>query len=94
MKFAALALLGSVAAQDGIPCTDDDANIKCMAGACCGFLIPAAGDPTRLCSKGTQDGAAAYEGTEPFQCNDPNAVEGASKIVMGASALLAAVYMM
>ena len=52
MKFATIALIGAVSAQDGIPCTDDDANVKCMAGACCGFLIPAEGDPTRLCSKG------------------------------------------
>ena len=95
MKFATIALIGAVSAQDGIPCTDDDANVKCMAGACCGFLIPAEGDPTRLCSKGNKEGAAAYDGEDVFQCDDPNAVdEGASKIVIGASALVAAVYMM
>ena len=94
MKFAAIALVGAVAAQEGIPCTDDDANVKCIAGACCGFLIPAEGEPTRLCSKGNKEGAAAYDGSDPFQCDDPNAVEGASKIALGASALIAAVYMM
>ena len=61
MKFAAIALIASVAAQEGVPCTEEDAMMQCMAGACCGFMIPAEGEPTRLCSTGNKEGAAAYD---------------------------------
>ena len=93
MKFAALLLLGSVSAQ--MPCEDMTVRAKCMAGACCGWLIPATGDAVRVCSKGNQSGAAAYEGDDVFTCENPNPdEEGASKLVVGASVLVAALYMM
>ena len=50
MKFAAIMLLGSVSAQ--MPCEDNNFQAVCTAGACCGYLTPAAGDSVRACSKG------------------------------------------
>ena len=95
MKFTAIALLGSVAAQ--MPCEDKNVQAKCTAGACCGWLIPAAGDAVRACSNGNQSGAAAYKGEDVFTCENPDeGEEGASKIVIGASVLVAGLnlYMM
>ena len=91
MKFAAVvALIATAQAQ---VCTDDDFGEVCPEGACCGYLQPAAGEATRACSTEDQS-AAAEESTDVFTCDAPVAAEeGASKVVLGASALIAALYM-
>ena len=93
MKFAAIALLATVSAQ--VTCTDDDvADVCTEEGACCGYLAPAEGDAVRACGDGTAAAAAEYDGEDVFTCDAPVAEEeGASKVVLGASALLAALYM-
>ena len=94
MKFAAVvALIATAQAQ---VCTDDDFGEVCPEGACCGYLQPAGGAARRACS-GVDDQATAdgYEGADVFTCDPPAPAEeeGASKIFLGASALLAALYM-
>merc|ERR1712070_515777 len=92
MKFAAVAaLLATVQAQT--VCTDDDFGEVCEEGACCGYLQPAEGEETRACSTGDQSAAADYDGADVFSCDEPEEEEGATKIALGASALLAALYM-
>ena len=91
MKFAAIALLATVSAQ--VTCTDDDVADVCEEGACCGYLSPAEGDATRACGDGS-GAAAEYEGEDAFSCDAPAAAEeGASKLVVGLSAIVAALYM-
>ena len=93
MKFAAIALLATVSAQ--VTCTDDDvADVCTEEGACCGYLTPAAGDAVRACGDGTAAAAAEYDGEDTFSC-EAAAVEeeGASKLALGLSAVVAALYM-
>ena len=88
MKFAVVAAL--IATAQAQACTDDDFGEVCEEGACCGYLQPAAGDATRACSTADQS-AAAEESADVFTCDAPVAAEeGASKVVLGASALIAA----
>ena len=88
MKFAVVAAL--IATAQAQACTDDDFGEVCEEGACCGYLQPAAGDATRACSTADQS-AAAEESADVFTCDAPvPAEEGASKVVLGASALIAA----
>ena len=93
MKFAAIALLATVSAQ--VACTDDDAADVCVEdGACCGYLTPAEGEATRACGDGTGAAAAEYEGEDAFSCEAAVAEEeGASKLALGLSAVVAALYM-
>ena len=92
MKFFAVALIATVASQT--VCTDDDVADVCAEGACCGYLSPAEGDASRACSDEEKAAAAEYEGADAFSCDAPAAAEeGASKMVLGASALIAAIYM-
>ena len=87
--FAVAALIATTQAQT--VCTDDDAGDVCAEGACCGYLQPAEGDATRACSTEDQTAADEYEGADVFTCDAPMpAEEGASKVVLGASALIAA----
>ena len=93
MKFAAIAALIATTQAQTV-CTDDDFGDVCPDGACCGYLQPAAGDATRACSGEDQTAADGYDGADVFTCDAPVAAEeGASKVVLGASALLAALYM-
>ena len=89
MKFAAIALIATVSAQ--VVCTDDDAADVCVEdGACCGYITDAEGAATRACGDGTASAAVEYEGDGVFSCQAAAAEEeGASKAVLGASALLA-----
>ena len=93
MKFAAVAALIATTQAQTV-CTDDDFGEVCPEGACCGYLQPAEGDATRACSGEDQAAADSYDGADVFSCDAPAAAEeGASKVVLGASALLAALYM-
>ena len=93
MKFVAIAALIATTQAQTV-CTDDDFGEVCPEGACCGYLQPAEGDASRACSTDDQSAADGYEGADVFTCDAPVAEEeGASKIVLGASALLAALYM-
>ena len=93
MKFAAVAALIATTQAQTV-CTDDDFGEVCPEGACCGYLQPAEGDATRACSTDDQSAADSYDGADVFTCDAPVAEEeGASKVVLGASALLAALYM-
>tara|TARA_B110000305_G_C19155491_1_gene500090 strand:- start:430 stop:717 length:288 start_codon:yes stop_codon:yes gene_type:complete len=94
MKFACIALIASVSAQ-AITCTDDDAADVCVEeGACCGYLTPAEGDAVRACGDGSKAAAAEYDGEDAFSCDAPAAAEeGASKLALGLSAVVAALYM-
>ena len=93
MKFVAVAALIATASAQTV-CTDEDFGDVCPDGACCGYLQPAEGDATRACSDGDQSAADGYDGADVFTCDAPVAgEEGASKVVLGASALLAALYM-
>ena len=88
MKFAAVAAL--IATAHAQVCTDEDFGEVCPDGACCGYLQPAEGDATRACSTEDQS-AAAEESADVFTCDAPvPPEEGASKVVLGASALIAA----
>ena len=90
MKFVAVAALIATAASQETVCTDDDFGDVCAEGACCGYLQPAAGDATRACSDGDQTSAPGYKGDAVFTCDAPVVEEeGASKTVLGASALVA-----
>ena len=90
MKFAAIALIATVSAQT--VCTDEDAADTCGDG-CCGYLSPAEGDATRACGDGS-GAALEYEGEDAFSCDAPAAAEeGASKLALGLSAVVAALYM-
>ena len=93
MKFFAVALIATVSAQ--VACTDDDAADTCVEdGACCGYLCPAEGDATRACGDGTGAAAVEYDGEDSFGCDAPAAAEeGASKLALGAAAVVAALYM-
>ena len=93
MKFFAVALIATVSAQ--VACTDDDAADACVEdGACCGYLCPAEGDATRACGDGTGAAAVEYDGEDKFQCDAPAVMEeGASKLALGAAAVVAALYM-
>ena len=96
MKFFAIAALIAATQAEQV-CVDEGAPEKlCPDGACCGYLQPAAGAARRACS-GVDDQATAdgYEGADVFTCDPPAPAEeeGASKIVLGASALLATLYM-
>ena len=93
MKFAAIALLATVSAQ--VTCTDDDvADVCTEEGACCGYLAPAEGDAVRACGDGSGAAAVEYEGEDVFSCEAPAAAEeGASKLALGLSAVVAALYM-
>ena len=94
MKFALIALIATtVSAQ--VACTDDDAADTCSEeGACCGYLSPAEGDATRACGDGTAAAAIEYEGEDAFACEAAAAAEeGASKLALGAAAVVAALYM-
>ena len=92
MKFV-LALIAAVAAQT--VCTDDDVADTCTEeGSCCGYLSPAEGDATRACSDADKAGAFDYEGTDAFSCEAPVAAEeGAAKVALGATVIMAALYM-
>ena len=93
MKFVAVAALIATTQAQTV-CTDDDFGDVCPDGGCCGYLQPAAGDATRACSDGDQTSADGYDGEDVFTCDAPVVEEeGASKVVLGASALLAALYM-
>ena len=94
MKFVAIAALIATTQAQTV-CTDEDYGEVCPDGACCGYLQPAEGEETRACSTEDQSAADGYEGADVFSCDDPpdDDEEGASKIVLGASALLAAFYM-
>ena len=91
--FAVAALIATIQAQT--VCTDDDFGDVCPDGACCGYLQPAAGDATRACSDGDQTSPDGdYAGEDVFTCDAPIAEEeGASKVILGAASLLAAVMM-
>ena len=96
MKFAVIAVLATVSAQ--VTCTDDDVADVCPdEGACCGYVTPAEGDAVRACGDGEEaanSAAAEMDGTEVFSCDAPAAVEeGASKLALGAAAMVAALYM-
>ena len=92
MKFFAVALIATVASQT--VCTDDDVADVCAEGACCGYLSPAEGDATRACGDGTAAAAIEYEGEDAFACEAAAAAEeGASKLALGAAAVVAALYM-
>ena len=92
MKFAAIALLATVSAQ--VACTDDDASACTEDNACCGYLTPAEGEATRACGDGTASAAVEYDGEDTFSCEAPAAAEeGASKLALGLSAVVAALYM-
>ena len=93
MKFAAVAVAALIATAHAQACTDEDFGEVCPDGACCGYLQPAEGEATRACSTEDQTAADEYEGADVFTCDVPMAAEeGASKVVLGASALLAAFY--
>ena len=92
MKFFSIAALVATT-QAQTTCTDDDFGEVCPEGACCGFLQPAEGEAVRACSGEDQSAADAYDGADVFTCDAPVVEEGASKVVLGASALLAALYM-
>ena len=93
MKFVAVAALIATTQAQTV-CTDDDFGDVCPEGGCCGYLQPAAGEAARACSDGDQSSADGYDGEDVFTCDAPVVEEeGASKVVLGASALLAALYM-
>merc|ERR1712166_865187 len=93
MKFAVVALIATTVASQTV-CTDDDVADVCEEGACCGYLSPAEGDASRACSDAAQAAAAEYEGEDAFACAAPAAAEeGASKLALGLSAVVAALYM-
>ena len=93
MKFVAVAALIATTQAQTV-CTDDDFGDVCPEGGCCGYLQPAAGEAARACSDGDQSSADGYDGEDVFTCDAPvMEEEGASKVVLGASALLAAFYM-
>ena len=92
MKFAAIALIATVSAQ--VVCTDDDAADTCVDGGCCGYITDAEGAATRACGDGTAAAAVDYEGDGVFSCEAAAAAEeGASKLALGVSAVVAALYM-
>jgi len=92
MKFFAVALIATVASQT--VCDDETFGEVCEEGACCGYLQPAEGDAARACSDADQAAAAEYEGEDVFTCDAPVAAEeSASKVILGAASLLAAVMM-
>merc|ERR1712160_152721 len=93
MKFAVVALIATTVASQTV-CSDDDVADFCEEGACCGYLQPAEGDAARACSDADQAAAAEYEGEDVFTCDAPVAAEeSASKVILGAASLLAAVMM-
>ena len=93
MKFVAVAALIATTQAQTV-CTDDDFGDVCPEGGCCGYLQPAAGDAARACSDGDQTSAEGYDGDAVFTCDAPVAAEeGASKVVLGAASLIAALYM-
>ena len=97
MKFAFVALLATVSAQ--VACTDETEADVCVDGGCCGWLTEGAvaaddeDDGTRAC--GDAAGTAAdYDGTGTFTCElKEEEEEGASKLTLGLSAVVAALYM-
>ena len=93
MKFAAIALIATVSAQ--VVCTDDDAADVCVEdAACCGYITDAEGAATRACGDGTATAAVEYEGDGVFSCEAAAMEEeGASKLALGLSAVVAALYM-
>ena len=90
MKFACIALIATVSAQT--VCTDG--GEECVdAGGCCGYLTEAEGEPTRACGDG-EGAASEYDGEGAFTCDAPAVEEeGASKLALGLSAVVAALYM-
>ena len=92
MKFFAfaLALASIVSAQ--VVCTDEDATSTCGSdGACCGYLDSVEGETTRACSDKFQMMAVECEGDCPFTCLSLE--EGASKLALGLSAIVATIYL-
>ena len=93
MKFFAVALIAAVSATEGEACGADE-TVCTEEAACCGYLVDAV-VVSRICSGA--DGAAPADKLEEqvFNCEDPNdsGEEGAAKIAVGASALIAALYM-
>ena len=91
MKFITLtALVATIQAQ--IVCNDQNFGDLCPEGACCGYLQPPQGENTRGCSTSDQGGAEEYSGDDVFTCDEPVVEEeGATKIALGATALLAAI---
>ena len=90
MKFAAIALIATVSAQ--VVCTDDDAADTCVDGGCCGYITDAEGAATRACGDGSGS-PVDYEGDGVFSCEAAVIEEGASKLALGVSAVVAALYM-
>ena len=96
MKFAAIALIATVSAQTKqVKCTDGSAFVVCVEKrACCGYITYAYGAVTRACGDGTGAAAVEYEGDGVFSCEAAAMEEeGATKLALGLSAVVAALYM-
>ena len=100
MKFAFVALLATVSAQ--VDCTDETEADACVDGGCCGWLWPSEGtladefiqqDGKRACGDAAGTAATDYDGTDSFTCEPREEEEGASKLTLGLSAVVAALYM-
>ena len=93
MKFVAVALIATTVSAQTV-CSDEDFADVCEEDACCGYLSPAEGDAQRVCSMGDRSAAADYEGDDIFSCDAPVVEEeGAQKVALGLSAIVAALYM-
>ena len=93
MKFVALALIATTVSSQTI-CTDEDVGDVCEEDACCGYLSPAEGEAVRACSMGDRSAAADYEGDDVFSCEAPAVEEeGAQKLALGLSAIVASLYL-
>ena len=95
MKFVAVAALVATIKAEYIDCTDEDDPTPCADDACCGYLSPPEGDVRRVCSDIFQTVPDGGEEGDVYSCEAPSddSMEGASKVALGASALLAALYM-
>ena len=94
MKFVLSMLVAGAAATEGEACGADE-TVCTEEGGCCGYMVDAV-VVTRLCSGAAGAAPADKEESQVFSCEDPNDTgeEGAAKIAVGASALLAALYML
>ena len=96
MKFVQIAALVATvqALAEGEPCGADETACE-AEGACCGFQVDAV-VISRICSGEAGAAPADMDESMVFSCEDPNDTgeEHASKIAVGASALLAALYML
>ena len=94
MKFVLAMLVAAVSAEEGAACGGDPA-VCTEDAACCGYLVDAV-VVSRVCSGAAGAAPADKLEEQVFNCEDPNDTgeEGAAKIAVGASALLAALYML